>query len=323
MTTDADMLGARLVAEGTWMIEAPFGGVPLMLYVIDGGSELALVDSGVASTPDAFVLPFFERLGRRPDLLVNTHAHVDHFGGNARMREAFPDLRVAAHHVDARWIEDTRRHLSEFYMQMPDDWRFEDDGAALLEMCGGNCAVDLRLEDDAILEIGSRRFRTIRTTGHSPGHIALVEDARGLAIIGDAALGFGPPTAEGTPDAPSVFYDADAYLDGARRVRDLGASLHLTGHFGAIDRPSMDRLVADSEAFVARFDRWSLEAIEDGRPRTLHEIAQAISERIPSYEFGFHIHASAQACLDRHLRAGRAVTGVEGGRRVYRLGPTA
>ena len=45
------------------MIEAPFMGVPLMLYVIDGGGELALVDSGIASTPDAFVLPFFERLG--------------------------------------------------------------------------------------------------------------------------------------------------------------------------------------------------------------------------------------------------------------------
>jgi len=317
------MSGARLVADGIWMLDAPFMGVPLMLYVIDGGSEMALVDSGIATTPDDFVLPFFKAIGRTPGLLVNTHAHVDHFGGNLRLKESLPGLKVAAHHIDARWIEDTRRHLSEFYRQMPDDWFFEDDGEALLALCGANTAVDRRLLDNDRLKIGNREFHVLRSSGHSPGHVTLFEPATGIAITGDAALGWGPSTAEGTPDAPSVYYDADAYLAGARMVETLRASTYCTGHFGAIDHAGMARIVSDSEAFVASFDEWTLEALADGAPRTLHEIALHVSSHIPTYEFGFHIHASAQANLERHAREGRIGTVVIDGRRHFRRSATS
>lgn len=306
------------VAPGIRMIETPFQGVPLMLYLIEGDGELALVDSGISTTPEEHLLPFFRELGRGPDLLVNTHGHVDHFGGNATLRAAFPDLRIAAHHIDARWIEDIRRHHAEFYMQMPDDWAFEDGGAALLELCGGNTPVARRLSDEDVLEIGGRSFTIHRSEGHSPGHVCLFEAATGTAITGDAALGWGPPTAEGTPDAPSVYYDADAYLAGARMARDLGARTYLTGHFGAVDGARMTEIVADSDAFVAAFDRWILEALAGGDALTLHEVARYVSAQIPSYEFGFHIQASAQANLERHLRAGRVATDVDEGRRVYR-----
>lgn len=311
------MKGVTRVAEGVWMLETPFGGVPLMLYVIDGGSEVALVDSGINTTPDDYVLPFFEAVGRKPDLLVNTHGHVDHFGGNARLKEAFPDLRIAAHTIDARWIEDTRRHLAEFYMQMPDDWFFEDEGEALLALCGGNTAVDRRIEDNSVLTIGERAFTVHRSTGHSPGHICLREERTGIAVVGDAALGWGPPTDPGTPEAPSVYYDADAYLAGARMAEALDATIYCTGHFGAIGHNAMARVVADSFDFVESFDTWTLEALEDGEPRTLHDIARHVSAQIPTYEFGFHIHASAQANLERHLRAGRVRTIVRSGRRHY------
>jgi glyoxylase-like metal-dependent hydrolase (beta-lactamase superfamily II) len=79
------------VAPGIRMIETPFGGVPLMLYHIQGDGEPALVESGISTTPAEHLLPFFRKLGRGPELLVNTHGHVDHFGGNAAMRVAFPE----------------------------------------------------------------------------------------------------------------------------------------------------------------------------------------------------------------------------------------
>lgn len=318
MTSDPTSPGAATeVADGIWQLYAPFLGVPLMLYVIDGGTELALVDSGINTTPDAFILPFFSAFGRKPDLLVNSHGHVDHFGGNARLREAYPELRIAAHHVDARWIEDTRRHLHEMYAQMPDDWWFEDGGAGLLELCGGNSAVDVRLDDDDVLEIGARRFAVHRSGGHSPGHISLFEMATGIAVTGDAALGWGPDTDEGTPDAPSFYYDADAYLAGGRMALGLDARLYCTGHFGAVDAGAMGKIVEDSAAFVASFDRFILEALAGGASRTLAEIAAHIGTRLPSYEFGFHIHASAQANLDRFMRTGRVRTRIIDGRRHY------
>lgn len=309
---------ATEVAPGIRMIETPFDGVPLMLWLIDGGDTLALVDSGIAATPGDYLLPLFAEMGRKPDLLINTHGHVDHFGGNAALKAAYPELEIAAHHVDARWIEDIRRHLGEFYMMMPDDWFFEDGGTAFLEMCGGNTPVTRRLDDHDTLRVGNRSFQVHRSSGHSPGHISLFEEATGIAITGDAALGWGPPTAEGTPDAPSVYYDADAYLAGAQMAVDLGAGLYCTGHFGAVDAAGMRDIVERSRDFVASFDAWTLQALRGG-PATLHDVALSVSAQIPSYEFGFHIHASAQANLERHLRAGRAGTRVIDGRRHYVL----
>jgi glyoxylase-like metal-dependent hydrolase (beta-lactamase superfamily II) len=256
-------------------------------------------------------------LGRTPDLLVNTHAHVDHFGGNVRLKVAFPELRIAAHDIDAKWIEDTKRHLHEFYMQMPDDWRFDDDGAALLEICGGNSAVDVRLLDTSTLTVGERSFEVSRTEGHSPGHITLFERQTGVAICGDAALGWGPATEPGTPDAPSAYTDADAYLAGADAVLALDATVYCTGHFGAVDRARMSEIVAKSHDFVASFDRWILQKLSTGAPATLHEVAAAVSAEIPTYEFGFHIHASVQANLARMLRAGVVRAVMINGRRHF------
>jgi len=317
MRTPPDISGVSEVAEGIWAIDAPFTGVALTVYLIDAGSEIALVDSGIATTPDAFILPVLERAGARPDLLINTHGHVDHFGGNARLKSAFPNLRVAAHMHDARWIEDTRRHLGEFYMQMPEDWFFEDGGKAFLQMCGGNTAVDHRLDDGDVLRIGERAFSVFRSGGHSPGHVCLHERETGVAFVGDAALGWGPETADGTPDAPAVFYDADAYVAGARMAEALEASLYCTGHFGAIDPAAMSRLVADSARYVDSFLDWTLEALAERRARTLHDVALHVSSRLPGYEFGFHIHASAQAALERHLHAGNVRTEIHAGRRHY------
>ena len=308
-----------LVAPGIWQLDAPFMGVPLMLYLIDGGTKLALVDSGIDTTPEAHILPAIEAFGRRPDILINTHGHVDHFGGNARLKAEWPDLRIAAHEIDARWIEDTRRHLHEFYMPMPEDWCFDDGGAALLALCGGNSAVDHRLTDGETLQVGTRRFVVHSSAGHSPGHVTLFERDTGVAISGDVALGWGPPTNEDAPEAPAVFTDADAYLAGARMALNLGASLYCTGHFGAISRERMSAIVDDTDDFVASFDRWSLEALAGNTPRTLHGVAAFVGNQIPTYEFGFHIHASTLAVLERHARHGRVRTRVVAGRRVFVL----
>ena len=308
---------ATEIGKGIVQLDAPFDGVPLMLYVIDGGTELAIVDSGISSTPDRQIAPYFAEIGRAPDWLVNTHAHVDHYGGNGRMQQLYPDLRIAAHEIDARWIEDIKRHIGEFYHEMPDDWFFDDGGAGFATMFTGNTAVDRRLGDDDTLTIGNRRFEVIRTSGHSPGHITLFERDTTIAICGDVALGWGPAVFGGTPKAPAVFTDPDAYLDGARRILALDASIYCTGHFGAVTRERMASIVADTEDFVASFDRWTLEALRARKALTLHEVALFIGRQIPDYDFGFHIHASAQATLDRHLRARRARTTMIEGRRHY------
>lgn len=58
--------------------------------------ECAVVDPSEAEP----VLAALAALGARPTMVLNTHHHYDHVGGNEALIEAFPGLRVVAHASD-------------------------------------------------------------------------------------------------------------------------------------------------------------------------------------------------------------------------------
>ncbi len=58
--------------------------------------ECAVVDPSEAEP----VLAALASLGARPTMVLNTHHHHDHVGGNEALCEAFPGLRVIAHASD-------------------------------------------------------------------------------------------------------------------------------------------------------------------------------------------------------------------------------
>ena len=67
------------------------------IYLVDGGSELALIDVGAGMEPSRC-----SRTSSAPAStprirqILCTHAHGDHSGGAARMRERLPEASVSA-----------------------------------------------------------------------------------------------------------------------------------------------------------------------------------------------------------------------------------
>ncbi len=294
----------KQIHDSLFALEAPFFGVPLTLYLIRS-KQTVLIDAGISNTPDEFILPALSKAKLKPDLLINTHGHVDHFGGNARLKEVFPDMNIAVHTSDAAWVEDHKRHYFEMYMCMPDDWQFEDGGKSFLELCGNNAAVDIHLEHGDVLEVPPYSFQVFHSTGHSPGHIVLFDEKHKIAISGDVALGWGPEVAKGTAQQASVYSSPSEYLEGVEMVRSLNAELYCTAHFGAITQKAMNDICDKSHDFVESFDKWSLEALSD-KPKTLHQITNEVTRHIPKFEFGYHLHASTQAHLMQHIAKARA-----------------
>ena len=83
------------------------------------------------------------------ELIVNTHCHFDHIGGN----HFFPDAKVAIHKLDALSIKN--KDTLGTSMSVFDN--------------PGNCRVDIELEDgDEIAD-----FKVIHTPGHTKGGICL------------------------------------------------------------------------------------------------------------------------------------------------------
>ena len=88
--------------EGIEVIDAPFGGFPLLLYLLRG-KKTVLVDTGVYSTPEEHILPWLEKHGMTPDdinQIIITHGHHDHFGGNFKMYTSNPEIEFMAHEMD-------------------------------------------------------------------------------------------------------------------------------------------------------------------------------------------------------------------------------
>jgi glyoxylase-like metal-dependent hydrolase (beta-lactamase superfamily II) len=91
------------------------GGMDCCVYLVDAG-ELVLIDSGAGRSTDRLV-DNIQALGFMPEqltTLVITHAHIDHIGSAADLRDRF-SLRVIAHEQDAAAIESGKKVGAEYY----------------------------------------------------------------------------------------------------------------------------------------------------------------------------------------------------------------
>ena len=181
--TDAtpDELAAALREAGleTW-VETPESAtidLPFTPLLVDTGSELVLLDTGIGSSsmPGAGLLPDNLRAaGVEPgdiDLVVISHAHVDHILGtiDAAGKLIYPNARyVMGREEHAFWTDESR--LAEIF---PDQaMREQAAGAALAAIPLIEAKLDL-IDDAAEAEIVPG-LRAIAAHGHTPGHLAVL-----------------------------------------------------------------------------------------------------------------------------------------------------
>lgn len=136
------------------------------VYLINGGSALALVDAG-CGLGHTQILDNIQGEGLDPARITHillTHAHADHAGGCAALKSAFPDARVCLSTREALFLtQGDERELGLTAARplgiYPADYRLAP------------CAVDVALEGDEHLVVGNLTVTAIATPGHSRGSI--------------------------------------------------------------------------------------------------------------------------------------------------------
>jgi glyoxylase-like metal-dependent hydrolase (beta-lactamase superfamily II) len=144
-------------------------------------AELTLVDAGMRRGAER-ILRTIRDLGRAPGdvaTIVATHHHTDHVGGLARVVAA-TGAAVAVHAADAQRVETGGRRPTP---------RGTGVLAPVMAVAGpfvrqtsDPVRIDRELRDGDVVA----GLRVVHTPGHTPGHISLVWEPRGVLFVGDA-----------------------------------------------------------------------------------------------------------------------------------------
>ena len=141
-------------------------------HFVFNGREKVLIDTGyIADFEDTRRL--IQDLGvdlREVNLIVGTHSHCDHIGGNKRIQD-LSGCKIAMHKID------------KFFIDSRDDWatwwRYYDQEAEFFR-------VDFSLEEGDCVFLDELKLEVIHTPGHGAGMIALYSPEERFLISSDA-----------------------------------------------------------------------------------------------------------------------------------------
>ena len=310
------LYGARVVelevAPGIHRIESVLGPRPFSQYLLRGERSL-LVDTGVAGTPESVILPYLDATDLGPgdlDFVLNTHADVDHFGGNASIRAWAPLAVFCAHGADVPWIEDRERILRERYgWYAAHDVDYSPGEKDWLQgAMGPNVPMDLRLSGGESFRLGPELVvQVIHLPGHSPGHVGLWEPTSRTAIITDAALGSGLYDMVGNVISPPPYFDVAAYEGSVRWLRSLSPQRLLTAHYEVMEGDDAVRFLEESTTFIERARRAVADALAEHGDLTLRGLLEISNPQLGPFTV---MENELAGTLCAHLRelvaAGRA-----------------
>jgi hydroxyacylglutathione hydrolase len=141
------------------------GPVEANAYIVTAGGATVLIDPGADAPRIAAALA---ELGAVPSAIWLTHAHFDHLGAVADLRETH-DVPVSLHPADAPLYDGTAQQAAWFGL------RVRPPGVAPID-----------LHDGERLALGGHTFAVLHTPGHAPGHVAFHDAAAGVLFSGDA-----------------------------------------------------------------------------------------------------------------------------------------
>ncbi|MBS1860808.1 MAG: MBL fold metallo-hydrolase [Actinobacteria bacterium] len=274
------------IAPGVFRIESRLGSRRLAQWLLRGSEGALLLDTGVAGTVTETVAPALRELGLAPEQVVeviDSHADVDHYGGNAEARKLFGRARLRAHPLDRPLIESWETIAAERYgwyrargLDYPaETWRWLEQAA------GPDIPLDGVVEAGERIDLGGLAAEVMHLPGHSRGHLGLLL-GDGTALIADAAMGRGFLNLAGELVSPPPYLDLAAYRATIERLRELSPARLETAHFAPLAGAEVGRFLARSARLVDDLEAAIDRALDDG-PRTLKGLLPECAAAVGPY----------------------------------------
>ena len=235
------------------------------------GDNVLLLDTGMAATPEAVILPYLNELGIQPErltLAVNTHADADHHGGNAALRRIAGNLLLACGDADREVIQNPDRLFALRYNQ----W-IKEHGVGLglnpeaeqwvRNIVGPAHRIDITLRGGELLAIDDvRAVRVLHVPGHSNGHLAFYDPANRAVFVGDALHGSTCPAISGVPSLPPAYFAVLAYLSTVQLIEALEVEWIYSAHWPTCRAHQAREFLDECRRFVEMADVQVRHALE-------------------------------------------------------------
>ncbi len=166
------------VADGVWAIYEPFQWQEVISYLIEGDERALLFDTGNGMGD---IKAITDQLVDKPLLVLNSHTHFDHIGGNYQYPKILSlqsDFSVG--NSKGRKDQDTASEVSDEALchGLPDGLKPEDHRLRPYRISDWVASGDT-------IDLGGRTLEVIHLPGHTPDAIALIDRAAGFLWTGD------------------------------------------------------------------------------------------------------------------------------------------
>jgi hydroxyacylglutathione hydrolase len=177
MTEPVQFFTSKQVADRIWSIDGPSND---LMYLVLGSKKAMLVDTGMGIGD---LKKLVGSLTDLPLMVVNTHGHPDHAGGNAGFDEV--------------WIspkdENVRSRMTR-YDYRARDYKAANAGTNPKAAVFLNALVPDRLymihplSVDQVIDLGGRSFEVLEIPGHTPGSVCLLNSKEKIIFSGDSII---------------------------------------------------------------------------------------------------------------------------------------
>jgi glyoxylase-like metal-dependent hydrolase (beta-lactamase superfamily II) len=206
-------------------------------YLITESDRALFIENNTAhATPR--LLQSLKETGLRPEqveYLIVTHIHLDHAGGTSKLLQACPNATVLAHPRAAPHLIDPSKLVSSA-KHVYGDSTFENLYGEILPIDATRVKI---MQDQEILQFGSRSLKFIHTRGHANHHFCIFDSESSGIFTGDS-FGLAYPQLQKNgllifPSTSPTDFDPEEARLSIQKILNSGAKQAFLTHYGSLD----------------------------------------------------------------------------------------